>query len=454
MPKTYFIKTFGCQMNHSDSERISGFLEAQGHKPAQGLSEAALVIFNTCGVRQMAEDRVYGQVRNARLQGPKIKIILTGCLANRPDVQKRLRDKVDLFFPINNFNTFENFVFENSLKIVNFKLKISARGKNTSTNESITYLSITPKLTNKFQASVPIMTGCNNFCAYCVVPFARGRETSRPASEIISEVRALVKKGYKEIVLLGQNVNSYKSKVRKAGKSIKQDEINFSDLLKKIDAISGNFWINFISNHPKDVTDEMIETVAQSQKVCECFHLPLQAGNDTVLQNMNRKYTQKEYLTLVKKIKAAYKKYKPEELYSITTDIIVGFPGETKKQFLDSAEVMKKVGYDMVFFGQFSPRPGTAAWQMKDDVSKTEKSSRAKYLNEILKKTSLANNRKYISKIIEILIESEKDGAYFGRTRTMKNVKLKSTKKNLVGKIVKSEITKANIWNLEGTVRP
>ena len=225
-------------------------------------------------------------------------------------------------------------------------------------------------------------------------------------------------------------------------------------MLKKIDAISGNFWINFISNHPKDVTDEMIETVAQSQKVCECFHLPLQAGNDTVLQNMNRKYTQKEYLTLVKKIKAAYKKYKPEELYSITTDIIVGFPGETKKQFLDSAEVMKKVGYDMVFFGQFSPRPGTAAWQMKDDVSKTEKSSRAKYLNEILKKTSLANNRKYISKIIEILIESEKDGAYFGRTRTMKNVKLKSTKKNLVGKIVKSEITKANIWNLEGTVRP
>ena len=441
-------------MNHSDSERISGFLEAQGHKPAQGLSEAALVIFNTCGVRQMAEDRVYGQVRNARLQGPKIKIILTGCLANRPDVQKRLRDKVDLFFPINNFNTFENFVIENSLKIVNFKLKISARGKNTSTNESITYLSITPKLTNKFQASVPIMTGCNNFCAYCVVPFARGRETSRPASEIISEVRALVKKGYKEIVLLGQNVNSYKSKVRKAGKSIKQDEINFSDLLKKIDAISGNIWINFISNHPKDVTDEMIETVAQSQKVCECFHLPLQAGNDTVLQNMNRKYTQKEYLTLVKKIKAAYKKYKPEELYSITTDIIVGFPGETKKQFLDSAEVMKKVGYDMVFFGQFSPRPGTAAWQMKDDVSKTEKSSRAKYLNEILKKTSLANNRKYISKIIEILIESEKDGAYFGRTRTMKNVKLKSTKKNLVGKIVKSEITKANIWNLEGTVRP
>ena len=216
MPKTYFIKTFGCQMNHSDSERISGFLEAQGHKPAQGLSEAALVIFNTCGVRQMAEDRVYGQVRNARLQGPKIKIILTGCLANRPDVQKRLRDKVDLFFPINNFNTFENFVIENSLKIVNFKLKISARGKNTSTNESITYLSITPKLTNKFQASVPIMTGCNNFCAYCVVPFARGRETSRPASEIISEVRALVKKGYKEIVLLGQNVNSYKSKVRKA----------------------------------------------------------------------------------------------------------------------------------------------------------------------------------------------------------------------------------------------
>ena len=438
----YYIKTFGCQMNHSDSERISGFLEAEGHKPAQSLPEAALVIFNTCGVRQMAEDRVYGQIRNARLQGPKIKIILTGCLANRLDVRKRLKDKVDLFFPINDFGLFENFIIGNCLEIRNSKLEISAQKSKPLNKESIAYLSINPKHGNAYQAFVPIMTGCNNFCAYCVVPFARGREVSRPASEIIAEVKSLVKNGYKEIVLLGQNVNSYKD-----------GKITFSKLVKKIDALPGTFWINFVSNHPKDVTDEMIETVAKSQKVCECFHLPLQAGNDTVLRNMNRKYTQKDYLAIVQNIKAAYKKYKPEELYSITTDIIVGFPGETKKQFLDSAEVMKKVGFDMVFFGQFSPRPGTAAWQMKDNVSKTEKSRRAKYLNEILKKSSLANNKKYAGKIMEVLIESEKDGSYFGRTRTMKNVKIKTATKNLIGRIIDVRITKANTWNLEGTIK-
>jgi tRNA-2-methylthio-N6-dimethylallyladenosine synthase len=283
------------------------------------------------------------------------------------------------------------------------------------------------------------MTGCNNFCSYCVVPHARGREVSRPTKEIISEVKDLIKKGCKEIILLGQNVNSYNDK-----------KTNFSKLLKKINALPGNFWIQFLSNHPKDVTDEMIETVAKCKKVCESFHLPIQAGSDEIIRKMNRKYTSKQYLNLVQKIKVAYKKYKPKELYSITSDIIVGFPGETKKQFMDSAEIMRKVGYDMVFFGQFSPRPGTIAWNMKDSVSKKEKMRREKFLNEILKKTVYKNNKKHVGKALDVLVEKEKNSFYFGRNRAMKNIKILSTDKNLVGKIIKVKITKANIWNLEG----
>jgi tRNA-2-methylthio-N6-dimethylallyladenosine synthase len=448
----YFIKTFGCQMNISDSERIAEFLELHKFKLAKDIDSANLVVFNTCGVRQMAEDRVYGQIHNLRKKYPEIKIILTGCLANRKDVQKRLRDKVNLFcgikdfpekisnleFPISN-----QYLISNDLilkKNNNSKLNVLKFNQNSKLKIK-NYLNIQPKYSTPFSAFVPIMTGCNNFCSYCVVPYARGREASRPASEIIREVKNLVKKGYKEITLLGQNVNSYKDR-----------EANFSKLIKKINAIPGNFWIQFLSNHPKDVTDEMIETVAKCQKVCECFHLPIQSGSDKIIRKMNRKYTAKEYLKLIDKIKKAYQKYKPDAIYAITSDIIVGFPGEIKQQFLDSAEVMKKAKYDMVFFGQYSPRPGTAAWNIKDNVSKAEKVRREKYLNEILKKTAFENNKKYVGKIVETLVDSNKNGYYYGRTRTMKNVKFESKQKNLIGKIVKTRITKANIWNLEGVL--
>lgn len=410
----YYIKTFGCQMNVSDSDKIAGILERRGYKKVLDEKSANLIVINVCSVRQSAVDRVYAIVN--RNSGKKI--ILCGCVLESD--RKKLKGKVSEFW------------------------------------KTSKYFNTPPCHKAGATAYVPIMTGCNNFCSYCVVPFARGREVSRPANEIIREIKSLIKKGYKEIVLLGQNVNSYKD-----------GKINFSKLIKQINSIPGNFWISFISNHPKDVTDEMIETVAKCKKVCECFHLPIQAGNDEIIKHMNRKYMAKEYLALVKKIKGAYKKYKPGALYSITSDIIVGFPEETRKQFLDSAEVMKKVKYDMVYFGQFSPRPGTAAWNMKDNVFKKEKGRREKYLNEILKKTTFENNKKYIGTIQEILVdrravnhsrelltEKEEDVfEYFGRTRTMKNVKFESNKKNLVGKFVKVKITKANTWNLEGICR-
>ncbi|EKE15824.1 MAG: hypothetical protein ACD_11C00103G0026 [uncultured bacterium] len=456
----YYIKTFGCQMNFSDSERIDSFMQNNGfQKPIfnaeqnltpEILSQLNVFIINTCGIRQMAEDRVFGLVRNLKKDHPQIKIVITGCLANRRDVHKRMKG-VDLFTEIKDFPE----KVESIMKKVLSKKELAAHRPtlySSNNKKLLSYFNIRPKYENKFTALVPIMTGCNNFCSYCVVPYARGSEVSRPANEIINEIKNLIKTGRKHIILLGQNVNSYNSP-SPSGRGVRGEgiqKINFSKLLRKINALPGKFWISFVSSHPKDVTDEMITTVAQCKKVCENFHLPVQAGNDKVLQKMNRQYTASDYLKIIRKIKNSFKKHKPDCLFAITSDIIVGFPGETKKQFEDSASIMKKVKYDLVFFGQFSPRPGTAAWKMKDDVSKKEKERRMKYLNEILKKTALANNKKYIGKTIEVLIDFTKSENYFGKTRTGKNVRINSKRKNLVGKIIKVKITKANIWNLEG----
>ncbi len=486
-------------MNTSDSERIATFLEAQGFLACDEIETANLVIFNTCGVKQTAENRAYSLINNLRKaekasrqktkdylptgQAGKPKaIVMTGCLANRADVQKRMKSKVDLFCEIKNFpeafgklnlcHPERNFSDQNQKnEVEGSELASGCNGTRfldfARNDNSHDYLSIIPKHQNNFQAFVPIMTGCNNFCAYCVVPNARGREVSRPAEEILSEVKDLVARGYKNIILLGQNVNSYHGTW-----STKHETktVDFAWLLKRINAIPGNFWIQFVSSHPKDMSDELIEVIAKSKKVCENVHLPLQAGDDEVLRRMNRKYNQKHYLDLLKKIKLAFKKNKPGKLFSISSDIIVGFPGETRKQFLQSAEVMEKAKFDMVFFGQFSPRPETTAWKMKDNVSQTEKARREKYLNEILKKTAFENNLKYISKVVEVLIEKKgvnlgtKSPAgdlvprlpkltYFGKTRTLKNVKIITSRKDLVGKIVKVKIVKANVWNLEGEIQ-
>lgn len=434
MSNKYYIKTFGCAMNFSDSERIASFLESHQLKPSQKIEQAGLVIFNTCGVRQMAEDRVYGQIHNLRKNFPKIKIFLTGCVASRPDVRKRLKDKVDMFVSIENFPQ----------KVDTFLNK--EKKHNLSKNKAYPYLKIKPKYKNNFQAQVPIMTGCNNFCSYCVVPYARGREVSRTTEDILFEVKNLLKNNYKEITLLGQNVNSYRG-------TFKGKQIDFATLLHIINNLSGNFWVNFISSHPKDMSDTLIKTFTSLEKVCEHIHLPIQAGDNAILKKMNRKYTHTHYLKLIKKIKSGFKKNKPEKIFSITTDIIIGFPGETNKQFKKSAKIMRQVLYDMVYFGQFSPRTETAAWNMKDNVSKKEKTYREKYLNEILKKSSYENNKKYVNKFFDILIEKEKDGFYYGKTRTFKNVKLPiKNRKHLVGKFIKAKVIKANIWNLEAEI--
>ncbi len=456
-------------MNVSDSERIATFLEQQGFSPSNEIETADLIIFNTCGVKQTAENRAYSLINNLRkaekashlkAKNYKLKtIIMTGCLANRADVQKRMQSKVDLFCEIKNFPEAVVSILYNvsciNPKIHNTSYEIPYT-KNPYNKEDLDYLSIQPKYRNSFEAYVPIMTGCNNFCAYCVVPNARGREISRPAEEIITEVKDLVARGYKNIILLGQNVNSYHGtwnlEPGALNAKAKEKIVTFPELLKKINAIPGKFWIQFVSSHPKDMSDELIEAVTKCQKVCENVHLPIQAGDDEILRRMNRHYTQKHYLGLIKKINQAFQKNKPGKPFSISSDIIVGFPGETRRQFLQSASLMEKSKFDMVFFGQFSPRPETAAWKMKDNISQKEKARREQYLNEILKQTAFENNQKYLGKIIEVLVDQKKGDFYFGKTRTLKNVKISSTKKDLLGKILKVKITKANVWNLEGKV--
>jgi tRNA-2-methylthio-N6-dimethylallyladenosine synthase len=412
--KKYNITTIGCQMNRSDSERIAGYLEALGYAKAKREEAADLEVFTTCGVRQSAEDRVYGLVPRVRKKNPKAKIVLTGCLSERPDVKKRLEGKVDIWLPISG--------------LAGLAAKL---GRKKIANSDRNYLNTIPKYASNFSAFVPIGNGCDNFCAYCVVPYARGREVYRPAKDILKEIKGLVEKGYKEVNLIAQNVNSYRS-----------GQVDFPDLLKMSNDILGNFWIRFATSHPKDMSDKLIKTVAESEKICQHIHLPAQAGDDDILKNMNRKYTREEYLRLIKKVKKAM----PDA--SITTDIIVGFPGETKKQFQNTKKLFIEAKYDMAYIARYSPRPGTAAFKLKDNVALKEKAAREEDLMKILRRTSLANNKKYIGKVIKILIEKKgKQGDFFGRTDTNKNVLLKNVRIN-IGDFLKVKVISAESFGL------
>lgn len=395
-------------MNKADSERIAASLEKAGYKSASEIKEADLVVVNMCSVRQSAVDRVYGLIPKIK----NVKTILTGCILKKD--KAKLLSKFD--------------------KIVEIKDLI----KNTK-----------PKYSNNVSASVPIMQGCDNFCTFCVVPYTKGKEVSKPVKEIIYEVKNLVKHGYKEIWLLGQNVNSYKSYIKAT--PITSDRLNcesrnktnFPQLLKMVNDIPGKFWIRFTSSHPKDFSDDLIEAIAECQKATEYLNLPVQSGDDKVLKKMNRPYTIKHYKNLVKKIR------KRIPGIALSTDIIVGFPGETKKQFENTAKLFKEIKYDMAYISKYSPRPGTKGAKLTDNVPAKEKKTREKILTEILKKTALENNRKYIGKIIEVLPAEYKKGFLISKSFHYKTVKFRGTK-NLIGKFVKVKITSALPWGLKG----
>lgn len=353
--KQYYLKVFGCQMNVSDSERIASFLEQQHYQNTNKIEKADLIIIVACSVRQSAINRVFGL--NKKFKNLKAKKILTGCVLKQD--KKKILEFFDEVLSINEF-----------------------LGKD--------YLELKPKHSNKKSAFVPIMTGCNNFCTYCAVPYTRGREISRPAKNIVKEIEKLIKNNYKEIVLLGQNVNSYKSKTQISN-------VKFPSLLKTIAEIPGNFTIKFLTSHPKDFSDELINVIAKSPKISKEIHLPVQSGDNEILKKMNRNYTRKHYINLIDKIKNKIPKAK------FTTDIIVGFPGETKKQFENTIKLFKEVNFNLAYINKYSPRSGTTAAKFKDNIPLAEKKRRWEVLEKLINPPQPKANPPRANKIIVVL---------------------------------------------------
>ncbi len=342
----YFIKTFGCQANEADSEKLASFFDSQGYKVTDDVKLANVVVINSCSVRESAENRVFGLVNNlSKKKGKKQKVIVTGCMVGSALGERKryslsfLKRKLPF---VDEFKTIEQII-----------------GKDK----------ILPKYQKTDSALVPIMEGCNNFCSYCVVPYARGKEVSRCFDEVICEVKRLVDLGYKQVTLIGQNVNSY-------GQDLKPKK-GFADLLKTIHQIDEIKKISFLTSNPWDLTDQIIKAISLP-KVDHYLHLPLQSGDDQILKKMNRPYKSSDYLKLVKKIKKLIPNVK------IGTDIIVGFPTETKKQFEDTLKICKEVGFDRAFVSKYSPRMGTAAYHLKDDVPPQEKKRRWNILNDLI----------------------------------------------------------------------
>jgi tRNA-2-methylthio-N6-dimethylallyladenosine synthase len=429
MIKKYHIITFGCQMNISDSERLASVLDGLKYKLTPNVKEADLIVVTMCSVRQTAVDRVHGlmpKFKEIKKINKNLKTVLTGCVLKKD--KKIFIKGFDYVTDIKDIKKLPEI-----LEIPNMQKMYDG-----TISKLDNYLDITPKYSNKFSANVPIMTGCNNFCSYCVVPYAREKEVSRPAKEIICEIKNLVKNNYKEIWLLGQNVNSYKD-----------EKINFPKLLKLINDIPGNFWIRFTSSHPKDFSEELIKTMAKCKKYKPYLNLPLQSGDDKILKKMNRPYTTSQYKDLIKKIRKAM----PD--IALSTDIIIGFPGETKKQFENTARLFKDIKFDMAYINKYSPRVGTAAEKLEDNVSKKEKNRREKVLTKILKTTALSHNKKLIGKEIIVLIDSQKNNLLFGKNEQYKTIKInvqhpKPKNRYLVGEFIKIKTTEALSWALKG----
>ena len=429
----YHIIVFGCQMNISDSERISAVLENMRYKRTLDINEADLIAVVMCSVRQSAVDRIYGLTEKfSALGGKKPITILTGCVLKKD--RRKFTDNFDFIINIKNIKNLSGII-EKSVPVIIDNRRLLQEGK---------YLDIKPKYSSNCSANVPIMTGCNNFCSYCVVPYAREREVSRPAKKIIFEIKNLVKNGYKEIWLLGQNVNSYKDPSEGSGQVI-----DFVKLLKMVNAIPGNFWIRFTSSHPKDFNDKVINAMASENKITPYLNLPIQSGDNKILESMNRRYTVEDYKNKIKKLR----KKIPE--ICLSTDIIVGFPGETKKQFENTVKLFKDIKYDMAYINKYSTRTGTVAAKLKDNVSIDEKKRREKLLNETLKQTAIENNKKFVGEEDVVLIDGKKGNNWLGKDRHYKTVQVKGPKgysKNLLGKFVKVKITEALVWSLKGNL--
>ncbi|KOA20905.1 tRNA-2-methylthio-N(6)-dimethylallyladenosine synthase [Clostridium homopropionicum DSM 5847] len=436
--KKYYIDTWGCQMNEEDSEKISGLLKGIGYIRTENREESDIIIFNTCCVRENAELKVFGHLgalKALKRKNPDLIIVVTGCMMQ----QKGMPDKVMSKFPHVDIIAGSY----NSYKLPEYIERVKTEGNSIvevwdKEKDIIEGLPVDRK--SDVKAFVTIMYGCNNFCSYCIVPHVRGRERSREPENIINEIKDLISKGYKEITLLGQNVNSY-------GKGL-NPEISFAELLRKVNEIEGLERIRFMTSHPKDVSDDLILAMAECDKVCEHGHFALQSGSTKILEAMNRKYTREDYLNLVVRLRKAV----PD--VAITTDIIVGYPGETEEDFMDTLTLAEQVQFDSAFTFIYSKREGTPAAKYEDQIPDSVKHDRFNRLVKVVNDSMAKKNKEYEDKIVEILVEGPSkndDTKLMGRTRTSKLVNFDGSI-DLVGKLVKVKITKAQSFSLVGEI--
>lgn len=447
----YTILTMGCQLNENDSEKICGMLEEMGYTRTDEIEKANLAVFNTCCVRENAEERLFGKIGELKNLKEKNNLIIAigGCMMQEQHILDKIKKSfsyVDIVFGTHTLHKLPEDVFkvlENQKKI---KDVIDIAGN--------VYEDLPIKRESKTQGSVTIMYGCNNFCSYCIVPYVRGRERSRKPKDIIKEVKELVSQGYKEIMLLGQNVNSY---LRSEMEAIKQGRLkdeegdykeidSFAKLLKEINKIEGIERIRFVSPHPKDFTIDVIDAIAECDKVCKFIHLPLQSGSTNMLKVMNRKYTKEQYLNLVEKMKKRIPNIK------FSTDIIVGFAGETEEDFEDTLDVVRKVGYEQVFMFIYSRRVGTPGDKMQNQISEEIKHKRFDRLKELVESQIAENNKEYIGTKQKVLVEGpskNNEKMLTGRTESNKVVVFEGDK-SLINSIIEVKIVEDHMWYFKG----
>ena len=434
----YYIETWGCQMNEEDSEKLSGMLKRIGYTRTENKEEAGIILFNTCCVRENAENKVFGNLgalKKLKKKNPDLIIGICGCMMQ----QEGMADRILKEFP------YVNIIFgtHNAYKFPEYLNRIRTEGvqiKEIFNKETEIVEGLPIDRESSVKAFVTIMYGCNNFCTYCIVPYVRGRERSRKPEDILKEIRELVAQGYKEITLLGQNVNSY-------GKGLEED-VDFAKLLRMINEIEGLERVRFMTSHPKDLTVDVIMAIKECDKLCEQIHLPVQSGSNSILKKMNRHYTREYYLDLVKKIK--------EEIpgVTLTTDIIVGFPGETEEDFQETLELVKEVGYSSAFTFIYSRRNNTPADMMLNQVSEEDKHHRFNRLVAAVNERVIAQNKAEEGNILEVLVEgnSKNDAEKLtGRTRTGRLVNFTGEGIN-AGDIVNVKITRAQNFSLIGEV--
>ena len=424
MSKNVYIYTFGCQMNIHDSEKMLGLLSGNGYSSTENPENADLIIFNTCAIREKAEHKFYSQLGRAKILKEKnkdLKIVVAGCVAQ--EAKKIIFKKapfVDCILGPQNIHLLNDLLMK--------KQSIA-----TEENPSIALNEFTTKRQNNLKAWVSIMYGCNNFCSYCIVPYTRGREVSRPSSSIVAEIRELARQGYQEVTLLGQNVNSYRS------------DIGFVDLLKQIDAININR-VRFVTSHPRDFSVDLINAISDLRSLCEHIHLPLQSGSDSILKAMNRGYSHEEYMKKIDLLKSRI----PD--IAISTDIIVGFPGETDEDYLDTIKALKEIRFDGIFAFKYSKRKGTKASEMAGQIPDHIKVERLAGILSLQEDITYKKNQELVGSVLEVLIEgpSETDiNMLSGRTRTNKIVTIQNSTE-IIGSFISVRIEKARHHSLNG----